>query len=44
MSGRELAAYAAVTLEAELAGTEAGALKAGAAMERESFWPIARRA
>ena len=35
MSGRELAAYAAVTLEAELAGTEAGALKAGAVMERE---------
>ena len=34
MSGKELAAYAAVTLEAELAGTEAGALKAGAAMER----------
>ena len=37
MSGKELAAYAAVTLEAELAGTEAGTLKAGAAsaMERE---------
>ena len=35
MSGKELAAYAAVTLDAELAGTEAGALKAGAAMERK---------
>ena len=35
MSGKELAAHAAVTLEAELAVTEAGALKAGEAMERE---------
>jgi hypothetical protein len=33
ISGKELAAYAAVTLETEMAATEAGALKAAAALE-----------